>query len=585
MGLSISVSKQPGTWVLGLLAVVMLAALACGASAVPTQQPTAPPVSTPLPFQEPTSAPSDSPAATVMPRPTAAPAPAVAPAEDAKDSLVFVVDDEPVYADMICNACGGTTAPYYFMDNISDTLVWVDNETLQLVPMSGAERWEQVAPDRWRFFLRKGVKFHNGEVWNAQSAKYSLDITGKLESDHSAARYAGELSGEVVDDYTLDLACVTPCPVLDRGGQFFRFEAPEKHLATSEEERHEKPTGIGPFSFVEWRQGEFWEIERYDDYVPAPGVADAQKSTIRSVKAVWRGESAVRAAMVEAGEADLAYDVGPENRTSVPVAKPGGAAEVIAYTIDTLWHPALKKVKVRQALNYAVDCEAMVAAIWEGLSTCRGNIAMPGTLGITEENSVPYPYDPDKARQLLIEAGYAGEEIRLYGRAARIPKAPEFYEAVVNYWREVGINAEVRVTESSRRREISRTGCGRTAEPLRCAELGPGEPTFDSSHVYDNAISGETMDWGRQAIGYMNCFWPGGHWCDPERSQPMLEKALAASGEERKQLMEQLAAIYHDEAGQVFLFDYIVVWGLSDALQWEPRWDRRVRFNNMRFGS
>ena len=137
----------------------------------------------------------------------------------AKDTLVFVVDDEPVYADMICNACGGTTAPYYFMDNISDTLVWVDNKTLELVPMSGAERWEQVAPDRWRFFLREGVKFHNGEAWNAQAAKYSLDITGKLESDHSAVRYAGELTGEVVDDYTLDLACVNPCPVLDRGGQ------------------------------------------------------------------------------------------------------------------------------------------------------------------------------------------------------------------------------------------------------------------------------------------------------------------------------------------------------------------------------
>ena len=49
--------------------------------------------------------------------------------------------------------------------------------------------------------------------------------------------------------------------------------------------------------------------------------------------------------------------------------------------------------------------------------------------------------------------------------------------------------------------------------------------------------------------------------------------------------MEQLADIYHEEAGQVFLFDYIVVWGLSENLQWEPRWDRRVRFNNMRFGS
>ena len=178
-------------------------------------------------------------------------------------------------------------------------------------------------------------------------------------------------------------------------GKFFRFEAPQKHQTTPEEERHIKPTGIGPFIFVEWRQGEFWEIERYEDYVPAPRCGGCpeignQRSedpfgeeSLRSVRRWCRPE-----------RADLAYDVGPENRLAVPVAKPGGAAEVIAYTIDTIWHPALKKVKVRQALNYAVDCEAMVAAIWEGLSTCRGNIAMPGTLGITEENVAPYPYDP-----------------------------------------------------------------------------------------------------------------------------------------------------------------------------------------------
>jgi len=317
--------------------------------------------------------------------------------------------------------------------------------------------------------------------------------------------------------------------------------------------------------------------------VPAPGTTEAQPAAIGAVQAVWRGEPTVRAAMAQAGEADLVYDIGVENIDAVPVAKSGGSAEVIAHTIDTIWHPALKNVKVRQALVYAIDCQAIVDSLYAGLTICRGNVSPPGTLGITERNNTPFPYDPEKARQLLQEAGYAGEEIFLYGRGSRIPNAVEVYEALVNYWREVGVNASVHVVESSIRQGLQQTGCGRTAEPLLCAELGPGEPTFASAHIFDNAISGETLDFGRQARRYMDCLTGPSHYCDPERAQPLVDQALAATGEERRQLLEQLADIMHDDVLMIPLFDYLVVWGLSEGLEWEPRWDRRIRFNNMSF--
>jgi peptide/nickel transport system substrate-binding protein len=560
------VAKDRAGFILALrLSLSLFFSIACGTGATPT--PTA------LPLTDNTVA--------STPVPTALPAPATV--SSAKDSLILVAEDEPQYADMLIQGGGGTTTPFAFMDNISDTLVWADAETRELVPLSGAERWEQIDTQRWRFYLRPGVKFHNGEPWNAQAAKYSLDITGQPDWGHSAYTYAGEITGEVVDDHTLDVICAQPCPILGRESQFFRFEAPENHQKASEEERNRKPVGFGPFVFVEWSPGQFWKIERYPDYVPAPGVAEAQKAALREVRAVWRGEPTVRAAMVKAGEADLAYDIGVENMDAVPVAKSGGSAEVIAHTIDTLWHPALKKLKVRQALVHAIDCQAIVDSFYAGLTTCRGNVAFPGTIGITERNNTPFPYDPDKARQLLQEAGYNGEEIYLYGRAGRIPKAVEVYEALVSCWREVGINAEVRVVESSVRQELQQTGCGSTAEPLRCAELGPGEPGFASAHIFDNAISGETLDFGRQARRYMDCFTGPSHYCEPERVQPLVEQALAARGEERRQLMEQLADIMHDEVLMIPLFDYLVVWGLNDKLEWEPRWDRRIRFNNMSF--
>ena len=148
----------------------------------------------------------------------------------------------------------------------------------------------------------------------------------------------------------------------------------------------------------------------------------------------------VRAAMLEAGEADLAQ-ISFDDRNRVPQFIMATNNEIYMWPIDTIHHPELRKVKVREALNLAIDCETVVKQLYGNLLQCYGNIAPSGTVGITPKNSAPYGYDPARARQLLFEADYdPANEIVINMRSQKVSKDVEWAEAAVAYWKDVGIN-------------------------------------------------------------------------------------------------------------------------------------------------
>ena len=125
----------------------------------------------------------------------------------------------------------------------------------------------------------------------------------------------------------------------------------------------------------------------------------------------------VRASALAAGEADWA-EISLEDRQRVPKFKSGTNNEVYIYTIDTVHHPELRKRDVREALALAIDCPTMMEQIFDNLLSCHTNLAQTGTVGITPENSAPYPYDPERSRELLAQANYDPEnEIKLYMRS------------------------------------------------------------------------------------------------------------------------------------------------------------------------
>ncbi len=180
-------------WLLSAVALIALLIIACGGAAEP--EPAAPPDSavgqpTPTPIAD----------ATATPAPTATPLPSGV--ETAQDSIVLVVPEEPVNLNSFLSI-GGSLYAAITRANLQDPLTWQSGDDLRIVPTSATTGWEQIDADTWRFTLRQGVKFHNGEAWNADAALPSLNANGSPASEGGSINYTGPHTSVKVDDYTV----------------------------------------------------------------------------------------------------------------------------------------------------------------------------------------------------------------------------------------------------------------------------------------------------------------------------------------------------------------------------------------------
>ncbi|MDA0734578.1 MAG: ABC transporter substrate-binding protein, partial [Chloroflexi bacterium] len=379
-----------------------------------------------------------------------------------------------------------------------------------------------------------------------------------------------------------------PPQILPRTTMFLKFQAPAWWSSADQDTRDRRTIGFGPYKIVDWTPGGEVELHAFPEY-SSNTAFDSQAPTIDRVFQVWRNEQIVRAAMVQTGEADWAEDIGFDNIDRVPRASTGSTNEVYTLVADNIWHPELSKKDVRRALALAIDCDALMQALYSGLHACFGNISQAGTIGITPQNSAPYQYDPNLARQLLTNAGYdPNNVVRIHTRAGRVYRDVELWEAVVSYWREVGVNAELQVMESSVHINVRRSGCGALENPLTCPTSQPPGPLFASSHYFELATSNEALDFQRQALLRLSCFNVNSRVCDPSSGgiEDKIANAIATPlGPERQQRMVELANIAHDEYYFIPMFQVVSVLGTASDLQWLPRYDSRVRVNTMRFGN
>ena len=477
-------------------------------------------------------------------------------------------------------------------DLTTDVLTYIDSTTFEVVPLSGVQSWEQVADDRWRFNLTPGVKFHNGEPWNAAAAAQAIDIMGSEDIGQAAHSYTGDTTGEVVDDLTVDVVCGNACPIYPRSAFLVGFQAPGWYADASASERGSMTVGFGPYVQTEYRRSRHVKLEKYEDYVPNPMAPnDAQAPTIDEITVEWRSESLVRASMVGVGEAEWTINLNLEHQDSVDEFKTGGAAETFVLVHDTIWHPEMSKRDVRLALAHATDCDLLVEQFYEGLFTCQGTYAPPGTLGVTDRTFAQYEFDQDKARELLAAANYdPANEIVINVFEGRYPANVEVAEAQAGMWQAVGINARATVLETARWLDVARTGCGRAWREHKgddpgdtyCLDVPPGPPCFCQPNTYQLNPSLETLDFAR-ALGRMDCGNAAAKFCDPVNVQPLLNPARSARLDDspsRQELMENLVGIAYDEAIIYTYFDALVFYGSSANLDWETRFDRRMRPNN-----
>ncbi|MBI3953782.1 MAG: hypothetical protein HY330_04655, partial [Chloroflexi bacterium] len=356
---------------LGLTALLALAASACGGAAAPTATPTKAPAAastaaaTPRPAATAPATPGAAPAATATPRPPAALTPTAAPRAGAKGSIVFVIGTRGSEVLDAHDERGGNERPV--TREIYESLGGAGMER-KIVPQL-AESWEVSADGlAWTWHLRKGVKFHSGDPFDAQDAKFTVERITQPARIHPQGSALGQLLDRVdaPDQYTVVWRLKRPFMQM-LNHELWVTHVSKRYLERSGDEiLRTKPVGTGPFKFVSQVKGEFTELEAFEEHYMTPPTV--KKVTLRLVP-----EDFTRVAMLRTGEADIVMGI-PGSQIAALEKIPGiQLIEDIGgrYHLSVLdvLHPEaspLKDVRVREAISLALDRKAMVDAIYFG---------------------------------------------------------------------------------------------------------------------------------------------------------------------------------------------------------------------------
>ncbi|HSV30562.1 MAG TPA: glutathione ABC transporter substrate-binding protein [Atribacteraceae bacterium] len=329
-------------------------------------------------------------------------------------------------------------------EHMVETLIYLDVDgTLQ---PALAVSWEPAEDDMsWLINLREGVRFHDGTPFNAEAVKYNLDRFMGVEDPAKAAIFSfllGEVSSvEVVDEYTIQVHLKKPfAPIASHlSHSFIGMHSPASLEALPEGEFAQAPVGTGPFKFVSWDRGEQITMRRNEDYWD--GAPKLDTVTFKFVP-----EAGSRVIMLETGEVHAIMAVPPtdivrlDEDPDIDIVRQTSVR--LIYIGFNLEREIFQDVRVRRAINHAVNKDVLIEAIFQGVGEPSSAPIVPVIFGYHTVG--PYEYDPEKARALLAEAGYPdGFEIELFHPTGRYPQDATVTEAVQAMLQEVGITARL----------------------------------------------------------------------------------------------------------------------------------------------
>lgn len=352
--------------------------------------------------------------------------------------VTIVLPEEPDIVDP-CHASRSNIGRIV-KQNVAETLTEIDPADSSVRPRL-ATSWEQVDERTWRFRLREGVEFHDGSVFDAYAVAAAIERTLNPQLDcEIRIKFFGntKITPKVLDANSIQLQTEGPSPILPTMMGTMTITAP----GTVKDKLTREPIGTGPYTFTSWRPGENVVLTRFDGYW-------GEQPQVETATYIWRGESAVRAAMVATGEADIAPSISPQDATDPAMDFSYFDSETTNFRID-VGIPPLDDVRVRKALNLAIDRAAMVGTILSKDVVPATQFVVPAINGYNPDLK-PWPYDPEQAKALLAEAQGAGvpvdKEITIVGRRGNYAGVTEVLEAVQAMLQDVGFNAKLQVVE------------------------------------------------------------------------------------------------------------------------------------------
>jgi peptide/nickel transport system substrate-binding protein len=464
--------------------------------------------------------------------------------------------------------------PHQHYHTITDSVLGSVYEplTLRRADMQGlapalAESWQPVDERTWHFKIRQGVKFHNGELVDAETVKFSVErllnppAEARPQSKGLAPTYITIDQLEVVDAHTVQIKTKVPDPYLDKkfsgfGGNIVprQYLQDKGYLALTT-----APVGTGPYKFVSWVKDGDLVLEANAHYWR--GAPKITQVIIRPIP-----EGATRAAALKAGEVDIVQNLPPAEADTLKKSGRAAAVSVPSLRVmfvqfDCLKGPTQDK-RVRQALNYAVNVEELIQFVLGGNGIRIADLLNPFIFGY-DSTLTPYPYDPEKAKQLLAEAGYAkGLEVEFDCSKGRYLQDKEMAEAMAGQLAKVGVKARVVAHE-----------WGLYVSKMTAYQLG--------------ALS--LWGWGNWALDADNSLWPRLRtalnfpkvtsteaYSNPELDKLLDEARGILDQERRLHLYRQAQRLIVEDAPYIFLYQLKDLYGVSTRIKWQPRPDEMI---------
>jgi peptide/nickel transport system substrate-binding protein len=389
-----------------------------------------------------------------------------------------------------------------------------------------AESWENPSPERYVFHIREGVTFHDGQEVTAEDVKYTFDTVRDREFGSSfAANYSAVQEINVLDDHTVEFVLDTPfAPFL----YYMNVGIVPQHLADGGNHNLQSdPVGSGPFLFTEWRRGESVILDANEDYYEG-------RPNLDRIVMVPIPETTVRLLELETGNVGIAIGIPNENiqqirdNPDLAIAE-GGAAAFHVMSFQNERAP-FDDPRVRQALVHAVDKAGIVEHVYYGLFPVAHTPIVPTSWAHNADVST-YEYDPERAKELLAEAGVDPEKLSLTIHTWNRDAEVQIATIMQNQLQQIGIDADISVKEFAAFRDDVNAG------EYDIMVMGFGRQTDPDSHLYTHFHSSQLPPAGVNRWRFSN-----------ERVDELLEAARTEMDQEvRKEMYLEIQQIVAEE--------------------------------------
>jgi ABC-type transport system substrate-binding protein len=471
----------------------------------------------------------------------------VGTAPAAKDTLVIgMPTDVPIFDTHKATGLHNGS----ILNQVSEPLVRLTNDG-KVVPWL-VESWEQSKDGKtWTLHTRKGVTFTDGTPFNAEALRFNLERFRK----HSIgkATLAMVKSMDVAGEHALKVTTEAPfAPFINSlGYHWIVVYSPTQILKVGDDNLHTAPVGTGPFKFVHHKRGQEVRLEANDRYWGG-------KPRLRAIVSRAFPDQGARMLALESGDVDLIFHVPPQEaarlgkNTNLTVYTPPSARVIWIY-LNTQREP-FKDKRVRQAIYQAIDREAIVKSIFAGTARVLHSPGPVGSHGYTDKYD-HYGYNPERAKQLLKEAGVANPSFTLHHSPGRYLLSGQVVEAMQGYLKQAGVTMRVTDLEWGALSQL-------TAQPV-------DKNTVQAVLFGWRSVNGD-IDSAIQDFG--SAFWRpkgnnGSFWKHDEYDRLLAFEQGTLDGKKRVEALHRMQEILMDEMPALWLYGEPQIWAARRTLK------------------